>query len=335
MMLDTPKTRKRVLGRFLLPILITAAALIAIGVASAGRDTRADLEYMNTVQEQAVALSTRGDALREVIGRLARIDRTELVALVDSIRADLAVGREFATNDPPSSTLFAVNALYLQALDAWEAGIGGYASGLLAAADDPSSTVVVDNIANSLAELRAGDRLYLNLVEEMERQDVPDSAAPMPTVVLMPANGELFSLSSAYAEAARSPNSGLALHPGLSVSQLVTDPLWEVDPTDVVVLPSTDTVTFEVVISNLGNVLSMPSTVRLVLTGGAEPITLDKEFGAMQPDAQTSVRFEDVAVEPGGQYRVTATLVGLGADIDLTDNEISVDFVVNEGEGSG
>lgn len=334
-MLDTPKTRKRVLGRFLLPILITAAALIAIGVASAGRDTRADLEYMNTVQEQAVALSTRGDALREVIARLARIDRTELVALVDSIRADLAVGREFAANDPPSSTLFAVNALYRQALDAWEAGIGGYASGLLAAADDPSSTVVVDNIANSLAELRAGDRLYLNLVEEMDRQDVPDSAAPMPTVVLMPANGELFSLSSAYAEAARSPNSGLALHPGLSVSQLVTDPLWEVDPTDVVVLPSTDTVTFEVVISNLGNVLSMPSTVRLVLTGGAEPITLDKAFGAMQPDTQTSVRFEDVAVEPGGQYRVATTLVGLGADIDLTDNEISVDFVVNEGEGSG
>ncbi len=335
MILETPKTRKRVLGRFLLPILITAAALIAVGVANAGRDTRADLEYLNTIQEQAVALSARGDALREVVSRLARIDRTELVTLVDSIRADLAVGREFAADDPASGTLFAVNALYRHSLDAWEAGIGGYASGLLAAADDPSSTVVVDNIANSLAELRAGDRIYLDLVEEMGRVDVPDSAAPMPTVVLMPANGELFSLSSAYAEAARSPNGGLALRPGLSVSQLVTDPLWEVDPTDVVVLPATDTATFIVVLSNLGNVLSQPSTVRLVLTGGAEPITLDKEFGAMQPDAQTSVRFEDVVVVPGGQYRVTATLVGLGTDIDLTDNEISVDFVVNEGEGSG
>ncbi len=330
-MLDPPKPRKRLLGRLLLPILITAAALIAVGVSSAGRDTRADLEYMNTVQEQALALSTRGDALREVVSRLARIDRTELVTLVDGIRADLAVGRDFAAEDPPSSTLFAVNALYRQALDAWEAGIGSYASGILAAADDPSSTVVVDNIANSLAELRAGDRLYSYLVAEMGRQDVPDAAAPMPTVVLMPANGELFSLAAAYVEAARSPNSGLALRPGLSVSQIVTIPLWEVDPSDAVVLPATDTVTFEVVISNLGNVLSTPSTVRLVLTGGAEPVTLDQELGALQPDAQSSVRFEDVAVEPGGEYQVTATLVGLGSDIDLTDNEISVDFTVNEG----
>jgi hypothetical protein len=331
MMLDTPRPRKRVLGRFIWPILITVAALTAVGVSSAGRDTRADLEYLNTLQEQAAALSTRGDALREVISRLARIDRTELVTLVDSMRADIAVGREFAAENPPSATLFAVNALYRQALDAWEAGIGGYASGLLAAADDPSSTVVVDNIANSLAELRAGDRLYADLVEEVARQDVPDAAAPMPTVILMPANGELFSLSSAYAEAARSPNSGLALRPGLTVSQIVTIPLWEVDPSDVAVLPATDTVTFQVVISNLGNVLSTPSTVRLVLTGGEEPVTLDQEFGAMQPDAQTSVRFEDVAVEPGGEYEVNASLVGVEADIDLTDNEISVAFTVNEG----
>ncbi len=330
-MLDPPRPRKRVLGRFLWPILITAAALIAVGVSSAGRDTRADLEYLNTIQEQAVALSTRGDALREVVSRLARIDRTELVTLVDGVRADIAVGREFAAQDPPSGTLFAVNALYRQALDAWEAGIGGYTSGLLAAADDPSSTVVVDNIANSLAELRAGDRLYLALVEEMGRQDVPDAAAPMPTVILIPANGELVSLSSAYAEAARSPNSGLALRPGLSVSQVMTVPQWEVDPSHVVVLPSTDTVTFQVVISNLGNVMSTPSTVRLVLTGGAEAVTLDQEVSALQPDAQTSVAFEDVSVEPGGEYQVTATLVGLAADIDLTDNEISVDFTVNEG----
>ena len=329
--IDTPRPRKRVLGRLLWPILITAAALIAVGVSSAGRDTRADLEYLNTIQEQAVALSTRGDALRDVISRLARIDRTELVTLVDSTRADLAVGREFAAQDPPSSSLFAVNALYRQALGAWEAGIGGYASGLLAAADDPSSTVVVDNIANSLAQLRAGDRLYQDLVEEMARQDVPDAAAPMPIVVLMPADGELFSISSAYAEAARSPNSGLALRPGLSVSQLATIPQWEVDPDHVVVLPSTDSVTFEVVISNLGNVLSTPSTLRLVLTGGAEAVTLDQEVSPLQPDAQTSVSFEDVPVEPGGQYRVTATLVGLAADIDMTDNEISVDFTVNEG----
>jgi hypothetical protein len=335
MMLDTPRPRKRALGRFLWPILITAAALIAVAVSSAGRDTRADLEYLNAIQEHAVALSTRGDALREVSSRLARIDRTELMTVVDGIQADLAIGQEFVAEEPPSSALFAVNALYRQALDAWNAGIGGYASALLSAADDPSNAVAVDNIANSLAELRAGDRLYLTLVEEMARQDVPDAAAPMPAVVLIPADGDLFSLSQAYAEAARAPTNGLALRPGLSVSQVVSVPQWEVDPDDVVVLPATDTVTFEVVISNLGNVISTPATVRLVLIGGEEPVTLDQQVIALQPDALTSVAFEDIAVDPGGQYQVTAALIGLGADVDPTDNEITVDFTVNEGEGSG
>jgi hypothetical protein len=333
--LDTPRPKKRLVGRFIWPILITAVALVAVAVSSAGRDTRADLVYLDAVQDQAGALATRGDALREVIGRLARIDRTELVTLVDGIKADIAVGLELVASEPPSPTLFAVNSLYRQALEAWDAGIGGYSAGLLTAADDPTSTVVVDNIANSLAEIRAGDRLYLALIEEMNRQEVPDAVAPMPTVILMPADGELFSLSSAYVLAAQSPNSGLALRPGLSVSQVVTVPEWEVDPADAAVLPSTETVTFNVVVSNRGNVTSSIATLRLVLTGGEEPVTLEQEVAELQPEASTTISFADLVVEPGGEYGVTASLIGVTADVDPADNEIAVVFTVSEGEGSG
>ena len=335
MILETPRPRKRLVVRFIWPILITAAALVAVAVSSAGRDTRAELVYLDSVQEQSGALSMRGDALREVIARLARIDRTELVTLVDGMRTDLAIGLELVAAELPSPSLFAVNALYRQALEAWDAGIGGYASGILAAADDPTSTVVVDNIANALAEIRAGDRLYVDLIEEMDRQDVPDAVAPMPTVVLMPASGELFSLSQAYVLAARSPNSGLALRPGLSLSQLVTVPQWEVDPTDAAVLPATETVTFNVVVSNRGNIMSAIAQLRLVLTGGGEPVTLEQGVVALQPNASTTVSFEDLAVEAGGEYGVTATLLGVTADTDSTDNEISVVFSVNEGESAG
>jgi len=164
---------------------------------------------------------------------------------------------------------------------------------------------------------------------------VPDAVAPMPTVILMPADGELFSLSQAYVLAARSPNSGLALRPGLSVSQVVTVPEWEVDPTDAAVLPSTETVTFNVVVSNLGNVTSSVSTLRLVLTGGEEPVTLEKGVPGLQADASTTISFEDLVVEPGGEYAVTASLIGVTADLDPADNEIAVVFTVSEGESSG
>ena len=334
MILDTPRQRRRA-GRFLVPALITAAALIAIAVSTAGRDTRADLEYLNAIQEQSRALATRGDGLREVIPRLSRIDRTELVTLMDGMRADIAVGLQLAAEEPPSPELFAVNALYRQALESWETGVNGYGSGLLAAADDPSSTVVVDNIANALAAIRSGDRLYADLVAELDRQDVPDTVAPMPTVILMPASGELFSLSQAYVRAARAPNSGLALRPGLAVSQVVAVPEWEVDPADSVILPATETVTFNVVVSNLGNVASTATTLRLALTGGDEPVTLEENVRPLQPNALTTVSFPDFAVAPGRDYEVRVTLIGVEADVDPTDNEIAVAFTVNEGEGSG
>jgi hypothetical protein len=58
---------------------------------------------------------------------------------------------------------------------------------------------------------------------------------------------------------------------------------------------------------------------------------LEKAVSSLQPDASTTVSFEDLAVAPGGAYEVTATLVGLASDVDPTDNEIAVVFIVNEG----
>ncbi len=332
-MLDIPRPRRRVLTRILWPLLITVGAVVAIAVSGSGADTRAELEYLDTIQEEASALSTKGAALSDVASRLARIDRTELVTVIDGLRADLAAGLELADQAPPSVTLFAVNALHRQALAAWDAGISGFGSGLLAAADDPTSTVVVDNIANALAELRAGDRLFQDLIAELEREEVPDPAAPMPAVALMPTtSGDLTSLAQAYVLAARSPNSNLALRPGLAVSQVVTDPEWEVNPEDVVIVPHTETVTFNVVVSNLGNVISPAVSLNFELTAeGEEPVILEEPVPALESQQQVTVTFPDVEVSSGETYEVALTLIGVQTDVNADDNELRVEFIVSEG----
>ncbi|MGI9609046.1 MAG: hypothetical protein ACR2NL_02005, partial [Acidimicrobiia bacterium] len=203
--------------------------------------------------------------------------------------------------------------------------------GLLAAADDPSNQAVTDIVANSLAELRAGDELYAALVDEIGREEVPDPVAPMPDVVMMPASGELFSLSQAYVDAARSGNNTLALVPGLSVSQLVPEPDWTVDPEGQVIVPSTESIIFSVVITNTGNVVSLVESLSLVLTGSGDPISEELEVPSLQPGAQTTLIFQPVAVEGGGVYEVTATLIVTGNDTDFDDNEITVVFTVNRG----
>lgn len=332
MILETPRPRRRFLARYLWPLLLTVVAVVAVVVSQSGANTRAELDYLEVMREQVGDLSVGGDALRVVVSRLARIERSELVTVTEDLRADLEAGMELVEAGPPTERLIAANSLYRQALQAWTIGLSGYTSGILAAADNPQSTVVVDNVANALAELRSGDRLYVDLIRELSIEEVPEPVGPMPEVQLLPFDGELFSLALAYVEAARSVNSNLPLRPGLGLSQIVSDPEWAVNPSDQVVLPATDTVTFSVVVANDGNVDSLPEPLVLTLEGEGDPVVLEQEVPALGPGEQTAVVFEPIPVTPGGIYEVTVELQVRNIDIDLEDNLLSVLFTVNQPE---
>ncbi len=333
--LDPPRPKRRVMGRFIWPIVVTAAVVAAFAVSGAGRDTRAELAYLDEVHDQVTDISIGGDALRGVVSRLPLAHRIEFVTVIDSLRADIELGLETVNAGPPSDALVAANALYRQALEAWNAGVSGLGSGVLVAADNRVNPLVVDNIADALAEMRAGDELYRALVVELGRDEVPSPLAPMPDVVLIPSDGGLASLSTAYVEAARSPTSRLLLRAGLGISQITSEPEWVTDPSDQAVLPATDSVVFLVVVSNTGNVVSFPEQLSLTVTGGPEEVGLVVDMEALQPDEQTTVRFDPVLVEPGVVYEVTVELILTGTDSSFEDNQVAVVFTVNEGLSDG
>ncbi len=252
----------------------------------------------------------------------------------DAIRADLDEAMELVDSQPPSNSLVAVNALFRETVEAWTVGLSGFTSGILAAADDPNSTVVVDNIANALIELRAGDRLYSDLVEELQREDVPAPVGPMPEVFMVPADGEILSLSQAYVGAARSVTSGIGLRPGLKISSIVSDPLWRVNPSAQAQMPATDTATFSVLITNVGNVASESEPVQFTLSGDTpDPIVIEETLPPLEPGKQTALIFTDLEVQSGGVYEVEASLTDAILDTNPDDNSLTVVFMVNEGDG--
>jgi hypothetical protein len=304
--------------------------VVAVVITSAGDDTRAEFEYLGELHESASELTIGADSLRVVISRLARIERSELETATNGLREDLEIALELVERGPTSSNLVGANAVYRRAVEAWTVGVSGFASGILTAADDPTSTVVSDNIANALAELRAGDRLYSDLLRELEAEEVPDPVAPMPEILMLPAEGELFTLSLAYVEAARSPNSGIALRPGLRVASITSDPLWNVDPNDQAIVPATEQLTFSVVVDNAGNIPSEPEPIELTLVGESDPVIISETIPALEPGQQTAIRFLEVPVTPGTLYEVAAALTDVTNDIDLEDNTLTVLFEVND-----
>ena len=330
-MIFDPPPRRRAVVRYLLLVVVVVAVVGALVVSASGDQTRSELEYLEEIQTQAVEISKGGDALRDVVSRLQRIDRTEFVTMIEGLREDLSVGLAFVNEGPPTASLIPIRSLYRQALNAWDTGVIGYSASVLAAADNPESVVVVDTMADSLGEIRAGDNIYLNLISEIDRDDVPGPLSSMPVVVLMPADGSLVSLSVSYIDSARSLNSGLALRPGLAVSQVVADPEWQVDPSDQVVVPATQGIVFSVVITNVGNVASGSVPLVLTLTGGPEQIREQADVPPLQPNQQVTIIYDALEVEPSGVYEVAAVLAITGEDANLDDNEIRVQFTVNEG----
>lgn len=311
-------------------MLVVVAVILAVVVSSAGEETRVELDYLGNIHAQSSDLAKSGDALRDVISRLQRIDRNEFVTVIDGIKEDLATGIDLTEEEPPIPSLVSVHALYREAVSTWATGLATFADGVLAAADDPENPGLVDMVAEGLAELRAGDRAYTRMVGAMNRDDIPEPLAPMPDVVLMPAEGRLLSLADSYVDSARSENSRLALRPGLSVSQVVSEPEWQVNPEGQAVMPATASASFSVVVSNVGNISSEIVPLVLELIGGPEPIRLTDEVGPLEPDQQVTVMFDPFDVEPGGIYEIRATLAVTGNDSSFDDNEISVEFRVNE-----
>lgn len=330
MILDPPKPRRRLLARVVWTLLIGAAIAVAIVVADTGRDTRSDLNYVEALHDEVSAIALGAESLRDVSQRLFTVDRVEFVTVTDGLRADLAAAQARIETGAPSDPLVAVNQLYNQTLRAWSLGVSGFASGVLVAADDPADEFAEDLIAESLAEIRAGDELYLALLDELGMSEIPDPVAPMPDITMTPAEGTTLSLSQTYVSAARSPGNGLALLAGLGISQLVSNPSIVVGPDDQGAVPTTETMVFTAVITNSGNVVSEPETVTLTMTGGPEPVELSVELPALDAGRQTTVAFEPVAVEGGLVYEVSAALLVTNPDSTLDDNERSVVFLVNE-----
>lgn len=328
MVFDAPRPRRRA-WRWLIPLFLVVVALVALSASGAGSDTRAEIEYLNEMSTQLEEIALGGEALREVVPRLSVIGRPEWVAAIEDLRGDIALGLEFVEEDPPTTELFAVRSLYRLALQDWSAGVAGLGSGILAAADNPNDSAPVDTIANAIVRLRAGDALLDDLLAEMERVDVPDPVTPFREAVLTPGDGEAVSLAVSYSLAARSADNALALRPGLAASQVVSDPIWQLNPDNQVVMPATEEVVFSVVVSNTGNLTSIEELLVLRLTGADEPVELSAPIPPLEPGAQTTISFDPIPVSPGETYEVAAEVIVTDIDSNFEDNLVQVVFRVN------
>lgn len=330
-MFDSSHGRRRRRRRIIWPLLVTVAVVIGVIVATAGSDARSTIAYTEDLRTSSEDVGRAGTALQDLVADLSRVDRAEFQSVVDGVESALAAAAEVAAMEAPEDSLIGATALFRLAIDSWRQGIGGFSNALLAAADDPANTEAEDELASAVVLVRTGDRIYDALVDELNRDDVPNPVAPMPEVRLLPVDAPVTVLAPAWITAARSEVSGLPLRSSVRIEQVASDPEWVTNADGAVVLRATAAVDLTVIVGNSGNTDSGEGTVGITLASsdGSEPVELDEEVPNIAAGAQTSVIFRDVTVTPGSSYTLEVRLAPGGTDIFLDDNQLSMGFVVN------
>jgi hypothetical protein len=235
-----------------------------------------------------------------------------------------------AAGEPPDEVAPALAVLDL-ALTAWRSGADEFRRLLFLAADDSAATGVTEAMVDVLVDLRGADRLYGVFVEQLADPDLPQAVLPMPGVLTIPDGFPIVGGAGAMVAAAGVDGSPLELRPALALEQVTTEPEWVLDTQGKLVVEAVETLTFKVVVSNLGNVGSAPLAVTLDLAGEdgtqeSAPATVP----ALDPSARTTVSFGPLAVVPGMAYEVTIVLAQAAGELEVEDNTRALVFVVNE-----
>ncbi|HZD04593.1 MAG TPA: hypothetical protein VE173_06735, partial [Longimicrobiales bacterium] len=286
-MFDSPRRRKR--RRLIWPALVTIGVAVGVLVASAGGDTRSTIAYLEDVRGSAADLELAGQSLRDLVGDLSRVDRSEFQSVVSGVDDALAGAADIAAVEPPDQALVGAATLFRLGVESWQQGITGFSSAILTAADDPNDQTAVDDLASAVVLVRAGDRIYDALIDELARSDVPSPVGPMPDVRLLPVDTPITILAPAWVEAARSEAGGLALRPSVRIEQVKTEPEWVTSADGDVVIEATDTINVMVVVSNTGNTEAEPGNLKLTMaTQGADPLEETEQVPAISAGANTS-----------------------------------------------
>lgn len=333
-MFEPPRRRRR--RRIIWPLIVTVVVAVTLVVVSAGGDTRSTISYLEEVQNGALQLSRAGSTLNGLVGDLSRVDRSEFESVVTGVTDALDEAAEIAEMEAPSQELIGAVTLYRLAVGQWSEGIDGVSDAILRAADDPEDPDVVDDLAASVVQVRAGDRIYDALLEELDREDVPAPVADMPPVRLLPVDTPITVLAPAWISAARSDASGLPIRASVRIEQVSTRPEWVTSADGTTVVPVlSDTIDVVVVIANGGNTATSEGRLELTFgSGEEEPVTLADEVPVIAAGASTTIIFPDLEVSAGVFYQLDLALDPGGSDTFAEDNSLSTGFVVNEATGT-
>lgn len=311
--------------------MVVTLLAVAIGLSQVA--TPSSPLLAEDVRSRAIQVSRRAEVFRDLLARMGSVDRVELQTVTDEALTRISDARTFiAELEEPPAEFAGVLVIFDLALESWAAGTLGLTEHLLAAADGDHGPGLGEQVTDALLELRAGDRLYRELVEALATAEVTQPVSPLPEVRFLPEGYPVGPGGQTMLAQARAEGSPLSLDAALKVEQVTTVPEWVLDTGGTLVVDATDELVVRVVVTNAGNAVSDPTQLFVEIAGGdgsAQSATAD--VPDLQAGGKTTVTFDPLLVTPGRSYSLVVRLGLAVGEEETADNSRTLLFRVNEG----
>ncbi len=287
--------------------------------------------YSEDLRKVAVELSIEAEAYRNSLVGFGTIDRVELDEVTNGVLASVEKTRSLLDSAPENPQYRGPVSILSATIDQWELGVIAIREAAFAVADDGVDSAAQVRLLNAMIDLKGGDRLYTSFLAALGEADVTQPVSPMPSVAFVPVQIDLPSLSQAMFQTASSSESRLRLRADLALEQILTTPDLVVNTDGAFVVPATAVLTVKAVVRNDGNTRTEPIELSLLLLRGGEIVfEASVMVDAVGAGAQTTVTFEELAVEPGNEYGLVIELPVAEGEEVTDDNRRVLDFKVNE-----
>lgn len=321
------RRRNAIIVVFLL--LIIGVLVLAVRYRTERRES---IDYLSAAEEVAADHAEMADRLGTLLQGLGQEDRPAVILRLESLAAESRILRRRIEDLVVTRPVAEVSGFMRVAVGSWDDGIGALDDAIVAVLDaEVDDRSGYEELRSAFELLQLGDRAYSGVLEGVVRLDPEIVPAEFPAVTYT--EGEYAPLydSEVIADRLRRLGGLSELRDITVVGATIPEPVSE-GLGGIRRVPASDVFSVQVTVSNTGNVVAEKVTVVVTLQkqfSGDAVSRLSQLIPAIEPAASETLDFEDLEVEVGQVYTITATATFDDGPDETDDNTWSLLFERN------
>jgi len=320
--------RRRNIVILIVLAIIVGVLWLAVRYRTERRET---MDYLEVAEEIATEHVTLSEQLGALLQGMAAEDRPAMELRLETLAADASDAVDVLDEQVVSRPVAEIAGLMSVAVESWADGLAMLKSSMLGILDAEDGDVSADeDLATAFELIRLGDRAYLEAVARVA--DLEPDLVPVPFPEVSYAGGPYRPLYDYGLVADRLRRyGGLAERVDVALTaNTVPAPVSETTG-GIWTIPSSDSLSLEVTVSNTGNVVVEQVSILVTLqkVGTAEEFPpLGQLIPGIEPGESEVRLFENLEIASGEVYSITATATVEGEN-NTEDNTFNLVFERN------